>query len=210
MSSLSRLMLVSDRRRFDGDRMPSTIAAALTAGPALVQIREQDLSDDAVLHMADQIRRQSGPENIIIVNGRPAVAVRAGAGLHLSAARTALLETRPPCILLGCSVHDTGEIESARAFSPDYLVAGTVFKTLSKPGIPGCGLAGLRRLVAAAEGIPVYAIGGMDRSHVEAVLGAGAYGVAVSGGVLGAGDPAQAALRYLKALGAGHDRQNSG
>ncbi|MBD3869159.1 MAG: thiamine phosphate synthase [Acidobacteria bacterium] len=200
MTSLPRLMLVSDRRRLGGRLWPDILVEALTAGVAVVQIREKDLSDEAVEGWIVRLREHSDKENLVIVNGRPEVASRTGAGLHLPADQTALFDARPACTILGCSVHSSAEVAAARRLEPDYLVAGTVFSTRSKPGTEGCGLAGLERLTADAPGIPVYAIGGMEPEQVRAVIGAGAYGVAVSGSILGADDPARVAGRFQKAL----------
>ena len=63
----------------------------------------------------------------------------------------------------------------------DYLIAGTVWPTASKPdGHPLLGTGGLRQIVEVA-GAPVLAIGGIDASRLEAVASTGASGVAAIG-----------------------------
>ena len=84
----------------------------------------------------------------------------------------------PARFLIGRSVHSPEEAAQATADgSVDYLVFGTVFPTLSKPGASVAGLAPLR----AASGmtrVPVLAVGGLTPERMTAVASAGAAGVA--------------------------------
>jgi thiamine biosynthesis protein ThiS len=74
----------------------------------------------------------------------------------------------------------------------DYLLAGHVFATVSKPGRPPLGLDGLGAIVAASPA-PVLAIGGITGERVAAVIAAGAAGIAVIGAISEAADPGRAA-----------------
>jgi thiamine-phosphate diphosphorylase len=78
----------------------------------------------------------------------------------------------------------------------DWLVAGHIFATPSHSAPPR-GLDFLRTLCATTT-TPVIAIGGITPYDVAALLHAGAYGVAVIGGIFRtpAGDPARAAAEY--------------
>jgi thiamine-phosphate pyrophosphorylase len=83
----------------------------------------------------------------------------------------------PPEFLIGRSVHD---VAGAIAAGPvDYLIAGTVFRTPSKPdpAWPVLGLDGLAAIVQAVA-LPVLAIGGISASQLDEVVAAGAAGVA--------------------------------
>ena len=63
----------------------------------------------------------------------------------------------------------------------DYLVAGTVYPTASKPqGSPLLGLAGLSEVVNAVD-VPVLAIGGVVADKVGDLAASGAAGVAAIG-----------------------------
>ena len=200
MDSFPRLMLVTDRQRHSGNRWEDAIVSALGAGPALVQVREKDMPEDALESLVRRLQGLTGAGAVLIVNGAPGVASATGSGLHLPAVQAARYTAPPYSRPLGCSVHDAAETGVALALGPDYLVAGTVFATSSKPGTAGCGILGLEKLVSGAGAVPVYAIGGMTPEKVPAVLGAGAYGVAVCGAVFGAADPALEARRFLEAL----------
>ena len=60
---------------------------------------------------------------------------------------------------LGVSVHTLTEARQAAALGADYLIAGHIFATACKQGLPGRGIDFLRE-VCDATPLPVYAIGG--------------------------------------------------
>ena len=72
--------------------------------------------------------------------------------------------------------------EQARAAGPvDYLIAGTVFPTLSKsPEAPLIGVDGLAAIVRVSQA-PVLAIGGVTVDRLPAITSAGAAGIAAIG-----------------------------
>ena len=60
----------------------------------------------------------------------------------------------------------------------DYLIAGTVFRTASKPArLPLLGLDGLAAIVQAVT-VPVLAIGGITAGRLDEVAATGAAGAA--------------------------------
>jgi thiamine-phosphate diphosphorylase len=134
----------------------------------------------------------------LIVNDRldvalsvPSFGVQLGHGsLPVSAARAL-----NPVWWIGRSVHDLREAEAARTEGADYLVVGPVFTTATHPGRAPLGIAGLQRLVAAAQEIPVIAIGGIRLERVRDVKAAGAYGVAAIRALWDDAEPAEAARR---------------
>jgi thiamine monophosphate synthase len=74
-------------------------------------------------------------------------------------------------------------VEEARVASSaaDYLIAGTVFPTPSKPDVTsGLGLDGLRG-IARSVTVPVLAIGGITRERLDEVAASGAAGIAAIG-----------------------------
>lgn len=150
----------------------------------------------------------------LVVNGRPDVALAAGArAVQLGRAALGVEETRrlvEMCggkLAIGASVHDAeGALRAARA-GADYLVLGTIYATPSHPGREGNGPAAVsavrrrlaaRRLAAHRPPVrplpPVLAIGGVRADRIEEVTEAGAYGIVVGRAVWSGPDPARAAL----------------
>jgi thiamine-phosphate pyrophosphorylase len=176
------LCLVTDRRRrptIDQCR------AASRAGVDLVQLREPDLEAAALSSLAARLVEAAGDTATrIVVNDRLDVALTCGAGgVHLrgdSIPPRRVREMTAPGFLIGRSVHGVDEAVLA-ARDADYLIAGTVFPTASKPGLrEHLGMDGLSAIVRSVD-IPVLAIGGISMERIEAVAGAGAAGVAAIG-----------------------------
>ena len=198
---IPRLMLVTDGRRA---RLPmlELIAAAVVGGVDAIYLRDISLPLGELIALVVDVRERIGDEIAIVVNGGPEMARAAKAGLHLRerdidivAARTQL----PPETLIGRSVHS---VESAqRSTGADYVLAGHVYPSASKPGLPPLGLAGFAAIAAAAP-CPVLAIGGMTAERVAEVVRAGASGVAVIGAIAEADDPQAAAAALRSTLDA--------
>lgn len=163
------------------------VQGAINGGVDIVQVREPDLhAREYVALVRDLLRARQGAATRIVVNDRVDVALAAGAdGVHLRESSVSVMAARPLLNqdqLVGRSVHDAG---AARAHAADYLIAGSVFETLSKPGAPATlGLDGLRRVVLAAGECPVWAVGGVTIDRVAEVARTGARGIAAIGGFI--------------------------
>jgi thiamine-phosphate pyrophosphorylase len=160
------------------------ITGAIAGGVDLVQIREPDLEAGVLAGLVrDCLAAAAGTPVRVVVNDRLDVALATAAhGVHLrsdSLPAAASRRLTADGFLIGRSVHDT---DAVRAGPADYLIAGSVFETASKPGAsPRLGLDGLGALVEAAGGSPVWAIGGITVERIPQVLAAGASGVAAIG-----------------------------
>ena len=160
------------------------VGAAARAGLDLVQVRERDLDGDVLIALVkDCVAAVRGTRCRVVVNDRVDVALAAGAhGVHLPESGIAASRIRltvPRAFLLGRSVHgeETARVAAA-AGGLNYLLAGTVLPTESKPGAQTIGWQGLGRIVRATT-LPVLAIGGIGLDHLSAVTDAGARGAAM-------------------------------
>lgn len=192
-------MLVTDRRRSRWP-LPEFVAAAVAGGVDAIQVREPDLEPAALTELVQTLKAVVKGRARVLVNGNADVAAAAGVGLHLSERSMATASARRAIgdsALLGRSVHSP--VAATAAAGSDYLLAGTLFETASKPGVAPIGLTGLGDIVAATWE-PVYAIGGIRADRVAAVLAAGAGGVAVIGAIADADDPERAAAALRSAI----------
>jgi thiamine-phosphate pyrophosphorylase len=89
-------------------------------------------------------------------------------------------------VIVGVSVRTPGEARKAEEEGADYLGAGAVFPTPSKPDARVIGLAGLRAICRSTR-LPVVAIGGITVDNARRVRRAGADGIAVISAVFGSG-----------------------
>jgi len=158
---------------------------AVEAGVDLLQVRERDLeAADLAAAVEAIVAVARGSATKVLVNDRLDVAVACGAdGVHLrgdSIPPQAARRLLPGSMLVGRSVHSRDEAIAA-APHVDFLIAGTVWRTPSKPA--GERLLGTRGLseISRAVSVPVLAIGGVTVESMAPLAAAGAAGAASIG-----------------------------
>lgn len=192
--------------------LAATVFAAVRAGVDWVQVRDRELGGAALVRHADEIARAvrdaaraGGRPARVLVNRRidVALAVRAD-GVHLGADAVDAETARGllgPDALVGVSCHAPEEVARARGAS--YALLAPIRAPLSKRSARApLGLAALAR---ARGALPVLAQGGIDAATAAEAVAAGAAGVAVTGAILMAPDPAAAAAALRRALDSGAD-----
>ncbi len=192
-------MLVTDRRRARW-ALPELVAAAVAGGVDAVQVRERNLGAEELAVLSRRLREVIAGRAALLVNDEPRLAVALELGLHLPDRGVDLAQARRWIggeRLLGRSVHSAAAAAASGAV--DYVLAGHVFATPSKPGRAPIGLTGLHRITAAAP-VSVLAVGGITAERIPAVLRAGAVGVAVIGAIADATDPERAAAALWAAI----------
>jgi thiamine-phosphate pyrophosphorylase len=180
------------------------VGEALAGGAQVIQLREKGLPDREILTRAREVRLLTIKANArFLLNDRPDLARLAGAdGVHLGQDDMTTRDARRivgPSALLGVSTHDRDQLERAVLDGAGYLGVGPVFPSGTKDF---SALAGLEFVRQAAETstLPWFAIGGIDETNLDAVLDAGARRVAVSGAVVRAERPKQAAQALRRRL----------
>jgi len=182
--------LITDRRRLGSSPEAAVIrriAIAARAGVHLIQVRERDMPDGALLTLVRQaVDAVRGTRARVLVNDRLDVALAAGAhGVHLRGDSVPALRVRavtPATFLIGRSVHARDEIvRVAEEGAVDYLLFGTVFETASKPERAAAGVAGLTQAVDAAATVPILAVGGMTVASAGRLAGTRCSGFAAIG-----------------------------
>jgi thiamine-phosphate diphosphorylase len=195
------LQLVTDRRRLchgcgEGAILSCLVAQAryaVEAGMDVIRVRESDLEARPLAALVSHIVAVAkGSSTRVVVTDRLDVALACGAaGVHLrgdSMPAEAVRSMTPDGFIVGRSVHGLEEAVAVES-SVDYLVAGTVWETASKPaGHTPLGIGGLARLTSAVR-VPVLAIGGVTLERVAEVARAGAAGVAAIGLFMGPASP---------------------
>ncbi len=195
-------MVIADLGAEGAPPDPERARAAIRGGAGLIQVRGKGATAKALVEAAISLLavcRESGTP--LLVDDRPDVARAAGAdGAHVGpddlpplAARRVLGD-----LLLGVSARTADRAEAAEAAGADYLGTGALRPSGTKVGARVIGLAGIRAIAAVAR-IPVVAIGGVRPGDAPDLKRAGAAGMAVVSGVLGASDPEAAARAYVEA-----------
>lgn len=197
-----RIYAIADVGFVGAARLPETVESLADAGIETIQLRAKALSDRELLEVADRCRVVlEGWSGTFWVNDRPDLALLAGAdGVHLGQGDAPVdLVDRAGGeeLLVGRSTHDASQLDEAdRERRVDWIAAGPVFETASKPDHET--VLGTDRLrdLRARTGKPLVAIGGIDASNLDRVLDAGADSAAILSGLL-RGDVAANARRLV-------------
>lgn len=155
---------------------------AINDGAAIVQLRDKSGEESVIIEKAQEIIAYKKVKNFVfILNDDPILAVKVGAdGVHVGqdmsteAARKIVGDE----MILGKTTHNLEQGRQAVRDGADYVSAGPVYATPTKPGKPAVGLAYVKE-VAENLDIPFVAIGGIDLSNIDDVLAAGAKTVGV-------------------------------
>ena len=194
----ARLYLVLEARPH-GEDPQRLLEAALCGGVEVVQLRDKELEDDALVAAAGPFRAACHEHGaLFILNDRPDLVEACGAdGAHVGRADVPVEEARELVgahRVLGLSASTAAELGDVAG--ADY-VGVTAFATPTKDDAVAGGLE-LLRLAAETLTVPWFAIGGIGLDNVAEVAAAGAPGVALVRAIRDAADP-EAAARALRA-----------
>ncbi|MEC9321338.1 MAG: thiamine phosphate synthase, partial [Chloroflexota bacterium] len=192
------LCLVTDRKMLSEESLTKVISKAVSGGVNMVQIREKDLSHDALMKLVGDIVNSVHDRALIAVNTDQPDHVFEGVDIIHRAERSLGLPT-PDIVGIGRSVHSEQAAIQAEKRGADYLIAGSVFETGSHPGEKGRGI-GFFQTVVECVNTPVLAIGGINASRTRQIMAAGAAGIAVVSAILRSPDPEQAAAKLALSM----------
>jgi len=155
--------------------------SAAQGGATVIQLRLKELPTLEVVERGRpfaEIARAAGVTFVVNDDVEAALALNAD-GVHLGRADKGKELARAAGLTLGVSATNVYEAIAAVEQGADYVGAGPVWSTPSKPDAESpIGLAGLAAICEAVR-IPVVAIGGVDASNAADCINAGARGVAV-------------------------------
>jgi thiamine-phosphate pyrophosphorylase len=191
-------------------RLAGFLAACIAGGVDVVQLRERRLTDRALLaraRLALSVCRDHGVP--FILNDRVDLAAEVGAdGVHLGqddAPPALARRLLGPAAVVGLSTHAPAELDASRGEPVDYVSAGPVVPTPTKPCRPGTGPAYLR-YAATHAGRPVFVTGGVSPGTVAGLAAAGAERFVVVRFLTEAPDPGGAARALVAAIDAAAGR----
>lgn len=190
--------------------------ACLIGGVDVVQLRDKQLDDQSLVSRARLARQVCAHHQVpFLLNDRPDLAVEAEAdGVHVGQDDDPPPEARRtvgPGALVGLSTHAPAELEAAitSAAPVDYVSAGPVAETPTKPGRPPTGL-GYIGVAADRSPWPVWVTGGVAPSTVPGMVESGARHFVVVRWLTGAADPRGAARQLRDTIEVELDRSDPG
>jgi thiamine-phosphate pyrophosphorylase len=201
---LTGLYAVVDSQALDGRDYIKVASRLVRGGAKALQLRYKLDSKDELLAIAQKLKDLCSERGVLfIINDYLDIALAVEAdGLHLGQRDLPAAIARrllPLDTMLGVSVTTVEQAKAAEAGGADYIAVGSIYPTFSKATAKVVGLDGLRK-VREAVGLPLVAIGGINRDNAAEVAAAGADAVAVISAVLQARDAEEAAREIIAAF----------
>ncbi len=188
----------------DRPDLTTFLAACLRGGVDVVQLREKQLDARPLLQRAIEATAVCAEFGVpFILNDRPDLALACGAdGVHVGqddAPPALARRILGPDAIVGLSSHAPAEWDAAAGEPVDYMSAGPVSPTPTKPGRPGTGLEYLAYVAGTPSGRdrPWFVTGGVTPDTVPGMAQAGARRFVVVRYLTGADDPEDAARRLV-------------
>lgn len=177
---LPTLYAISNATELGVDQFLTRLQARLDAGLRLVQVREKNLSHDALRELAQRVVALAHARGAkVLLNGNVALAQELGAdGVQLTSMQLAELKERPVLDWCAASCHNVEELRCAERLGCDFALLSPVLATLSHPGAPHLGWENFAA-IAAGSSIPVYALGGLTQDDMQAAWQHGAHGISL-------------------------------
>ncbi|MCB8817328.1 thiamine phosphate synthase [Desulfosporosinus shakirovi] len=173
------LICVTNRKDCKDDYL-SRISQLAKGKPHAIMLREKDLSLTEFEYLAVKVSEICDLHEVpLIINQNITTATKLKLrNIHLSISDLRKYKSEVSEFTFGTSVHTVPEAKETQALGASYIIAGHIFYTDSKKGVPPRGLSFLKEVCASVT-IPVFAIGGITKNKIEVIKKTGAKGVCV-------------------------------
>jgi thiamine-phosphate pyrophosphorylase len=186
-----------------GEMAPIT-RAALEGGVVLVQLRSKNLAPDEMTAVARELVGICDEFEVpLLVNDFPRVAADAGAaGVHVGQEDVAVAQARQVLgdnAIIGATTPTPGAVRRAEAEGADYVSAGPMFRSPTKPDKQVAGPE-LARTLRPLTDLPLCVIGGITAENMAELSGCGVDLVCVISAIAKAPDPRAAAEELVETM----------
>ena len=195
------LYAVTDRGWTGEKTLYEQVEEALKGGVTMVQLREKELGEEALLREAKDLSALCHRYGVpLIVNDDVKTALASGAdGVHVGAQDAPVEEIRKLAgadFIIGATAKTVEQARAAQQAGADYLGVGAVFPSPTKKEAIRISTEELRKICSSVS-IPAVAIGGITEKNLPELSGGGMAGIAVVSAIFAAEDiqEAAAALR---------------
>lgn len=181
---------------------------ALEGGCRWVQLRMKEATEAEFMAAAAEIGRLCKEHGAtFVLDDHVEWVEKTGAdGVHLGKTDMPIDEARKILgndKIIGGTANTFEDVERLYRLGANYIGCGPFrFTTTKKNLSPVLGLEGYQHIVDQMKShginLPIVAIGGILESDIKSILATGVSGIAVSGGILNAENPAEEMQRFLK------------
>ncbi len=184
-----KLLYLVTNRHIAEKNFLKIIESAVAGGVDRVILREKDLDYGELLQLSKQVKYITDKYNTpLIINSNMDVAKNIKTyGFHCGF-KDFINNKYKYSGILGVSIHSIQEAIISENFGADYVLAGHIFNTKCKKGLPPKGLDFLKELKKNIS-IPIIAIGGINEKNARKIINAGAMGVAVMSYIMQSKNP---------------------
>lgn len=183
---------------------------ALEGGCKWIQLRMKDSTPEVVESVARRVKQLCiEHEAIFIVNDYVEVAKKVEAdGVHLGKKDLSISEARAylgESFIIGGTANTFDDVKNHYKSGADYVGCGPFrFTTTKKNLSPILGEQGYQEIISTMKqekiSIPIVAIGGIEREDISKLFSLGINGIALSGSVLRASNPAREIALVLQEI----------
>ena len=176
------------------------IREALAGGCKWIQLRMKGATDEEVRPIAQKVKEWCKEQNAtFLIDDRVQLVKEVGAdGVHLGKNDMPIAETRKILgddFIIGGTANTFEDIKAHYEAGADYIGCGPFRFTTTKEKLsPILGLEGYREIIQKMKAenidIPIVAIGGITKEDIPDIMKTGVNGIALSGSILNAKDPA--------------------
>ena len=176
------------------------IREALAGGCKWIQLRMKGATDEEVRPIALKVKKLCKEQNAtFLIDDRVQLVKEVGAdGVHLGKNDMPIAEARKILgddFIIGGTANTFEDIKAHYEAGADYIGCGPFRFTTTKEKLsPILGLEGYREIIQKMKAenidIPIVAIGGITKEDIPEIMKTGVNGIALSGCILNAKDPA--------------------
>ena len=176
------------------------IREALAGGCKWIQLRMKGATDEEVRPIAQKVKKLCKEQNAtFLIDDRVQLVKEVGAdGVHLGKNDMPIAEARKILgddFIIGGTANTFEDIKAHYEAGADYIGCGPFRFTTTKEKLsPILGLEGYKEIIQKMKAenidIPIVAIGGITKEDIPEIMKTGVNGIALSGSILNAKDPA--------------------
>ena len=161
----------------------AALKTQLQQGLKLIQVREKQLENPALMRLTRQVIELAKPFNAkVLLNNNVTLAKALGAdGVHLTSQQLMHLTQKPSDLpsnfMVAASCHNANELTLAQQLDLDFVVLSPINVTQSHADAVALGWQKFAELIENIE-LPIYALGGMAIDDLPQALSCGARGIA--------------------------------
>ena len=186
------------------------IREALAGGCKWIQLRMKGATDEEVRPIAQKVKEWCKEQNAtFLIDDRVQLVKEVGAdGVHLGKNDMPIAETRKILgddFIIGGTANTFEDIKAHYEAGADYIGCGPFRFTTTKEKLSLIlGLEGYREIIQKMKAenidIPIVAIGGITKEDIPDIMKTGVNGIALSGCILNAKDPASEAHDIMEMM----------